>query len=75
MIFIGEYFQMSAQIDGDRLNSLHWQNTRETSGPMLSAGRKIWRKQMTFPIKFGSIEEAETYLHGTTLPEHPYDNL
>ena len=26
---------------------------------------------MTFSIKFGSIEEAETYLHGTTLPDFP----
>ena len=71
IIFIEECFQMSAQINGDRLNSSHWQNTRGTSGPMLSAGRKIWRKQMAFPIKFGSIEEAETYLHGTTLPDFP----
>ena len=71
IIFIGECFQMSAQIDGDMLNSSHWQNTRGTSGPMLSVGRKIWRKQMTFPIKFESIEEAETYLHGTTLPDFP----
>ena len=26
---------------------------------------------MTFPIKFGSTEEAETYSHGTTLPDFP----
>ena len=68
IFFIGKCFQMSAQIDGDRLNSSHWQNTQGTSGPMLSASRKIWRKQIIFPIKFGSIEEAETYLHGTTFP-------
>ena len=38
---------------------------------MLSAGRKIERKKMTFEIKFGAIEEADTYLHVATFPIPP----
>ena len=32
-------------------------------------GRKDLKEKKTFRIKFGAREEAETYLHGTTLPE------
>ena len=39
---------------------------------MLSAGRKIWRKQMAFSIKFGSIEEAETYRIWPNYSTYPY---
>ena len=38
---------------------------------ILSAGRKIERKKMTFEIKFGAIEEADTYLHVTSFRISP----
>ena len=58
---------MSAQIDGDKLNSFKLPPSLEKSGPMFSAARNIQRTQMTFQIKFGAKEEAKTFLHGTNL--------
>ena len=58
---------MSAQIDGDKLNSFKLTKYSEKSGPIFSAARNIRRKQMHFQIKFRAKEEAKTFLHRTNL--------
>ena len=38
-------------------------------GPMFSGETRILRKKITFQSKFWAREDAETYLHGTTLSD------
>ena len=51
------------------LNSFKLTQSSEKSGPMLGEAGKIYRKEITCQIKLGAVEEAKTYLQGTTLPD------